>query len=47
MPPINALQLSSIVLLMMASGCTTTGGVALRPDGTLQVHRNAPRKPRR
>ena len=34
MPPIKALLLSSIVLLMMTSGCTTTGGVALRPDGT-------------
>ncbi|WP_309890291.1 serine/threonine protein kinase [Archangium sp.] len=34
MPPLNALLLSAIVLLMMTSGCTTTGGVALRPDGT-------------
>lgn len=30
----QALLLSSIVLLATASGCTTTGGLALRPDGT-------------
>ena len=34
MPTTNALLLSSIVLLATSSGCTTTGGVVLRPDGT-------------
>jgi len=34
MPTTKALLLSSIVLLGTSSGCTTTGGVALRPDGT-------------
>lgn len=34
MPTTKALLLSSVVLLAMPSGCTTTGGVALRPDGT-------------
>jgi hypothetical protein len=30
----KALLLGSIVLLATSPGCTTTGGVALRPDGT-------------
>ena len=30
----KALLLSSIVLLATTSGCATTGGVTLRPDGT-------------
>jgi hypothetical protein len=34
MPTTKALLLSAIVLLATSSGCTTTGGVALRPDGT-------------
>jgi hypothetical protein len=34
MPTTKALLLSSIVLLATSSGCTTTGGVVLRPDGT-------------
>jgi hypothetical protein len=34
MPTIKALLLSSIVLLATSSGCTTTAGVVLRPDGT-------------
>ena len=34
MPTTKALLLGSLVLLAMSSGCTTTGGVALRPDGT-------------
>ncbi|NVJ01321.1 MULTISPECIES: serine/threonine protein kinase [unclassified Myxococcus] len=34
MHTIKALLLGSIVLLTTSSGCTTTGGVALRPDGT-------------
>jgi hypothetical protein len=34
MPRLNALLLGSIVLLTASPGCTTTGGVALRPDGT-------------
>ncbi|ATB42124.1 serine/threonine protein kinase [Cystobacter fuscus] len=34
MPTTKALLLSSIVLLTTPSGCTTTGGVVLRPDGT-------------
>ncbi|NMO13410.1 serine/threonine protein kinase [Pyxidicoccus fallax] len=31
---LNALLLGPIVLLTLSAGCTTTGGVALRPDGT-------------
>ena len=31
---ISPLLLSSLVLLATSSGCTTTGGVSLRPDGT-------------
>ncbi|HEX8824010.1 MAG TPA: serine/threonine protein kinase [Archangium sp.] len=34
MPTTKASLLSAVVLLAMASGCATTGGVALRPDGT-------------
>lgn len=34
MPTTKALLLNSIVLLVTSSGCTTTGGVVLRPDGT-------------
>jgi hypothetical protein len=34
MPTTKALLLSSIVLLATSSGCTATGGVVLRPDGT-------------
>ncbi|MFY0579960.1 serine/threonine protein kinase [Cystobacter fuscus] len=34
MPTTKALLLSSIVLLATSSGCTTTGGMVLRPDGT-------------
>jgi hypothetical protein len=34
MPTAKALMFGSIVLLATSSGCTTTGGVALRPDGT-------------
>jgi hypothetical protein len=34
MPTTKALWLSSIVLLATLSGCTTTGGIAMRPDGT-------------
>jgi hypothetical protein len=34
MRTIKALLLSSIVLLATSSGCTTTSGVTLRPDGT-------------
>ena len=30
----NALLLGSLILLTTSSGCTTSGGVALRPDGT-------------
>ncbi|MDY7227414.1 serine/threonine protein kinase [Hyalangium rubrum] len=30
----KALLLGSIVLLAVSSGCTTTGGMSLRPDGT-------------
>jgi hypothetical protein len=30
----KVLLLGSLVLLTTSSGCTTTGGVALRPDGT-------------
>ncbi|MCY1019098.1 serine/threonine protein kinase [Pyxidicoccus sp. MSG2] len=34
MPTAKALMLGSIVVLATSSGCTTAGGVALRPDGT-------------
>ncbi|WP_257460373.1 serine/threonine protein kinase [Archangium lipolyticum] len=35
MPTIQAFLLGTVVLLLTSSGCTTTsGGVALRPDGT-------------
>lgn len=34
MPTIKALVLSSGLLLATSLGCTTTGGVSLRPDGT-------------
>lgn len=34
MPTTKALLLSFIAFLATSSGCTTTGGVALRPDGT-------------
>lgn len=34
MPTLKALLLGSIALLATSSGCTTSGGVALRPDGT-------------
>lgn len=34
MPTTKALLFSSFLLLATSSGCTTTGGVALRPDGT-------------
>ncbi len=34
MPTSKALLLGSIALLAAGSGCTTTGGVALRADGT-------------
>ena len=34
MPTTKALLLGSLVLLATYSGCTTTGGVSLRPDGT-------------
>jgi len=34
MPTTKALLLSSVVLLVLSSGCTTVGGVTLRPDGT-------------
>ncbi len=34
MPTTKVLLLSCIALLAAASGCTTAGGVALRPDGT-------------
>lgn len=34
MPTTKALLFGSIVLLATSSGCTTTGGAALRPDGT-------------
>jgi hypothetical protein len=34
MPTTQALLLGLIVPLATSSGCTTTGGVALRPDGT-------------
>jgi hypothetical protein len=34
MSPIQALSFSCFVLFAMAVGCTTPGGVALRPDGT-------------
>jgi hypothetical protein len=34
MPTTQALLRITTVLLVTSSGCTTTGGVALRPDGT-------------
>lgn len=34
MPSTNALLLCSGILLAVSFGCTTTGGVSLRPDGT-------------
>jgi hypothetical protein len=34
MPTTQALLLGLLVILATSSGCTTTGGVALRPDGT-------------
>ena len=34
MSPTKALLLGSVVLLATSPGCTTTGGMSLRPDGT-------------
>ncbi|XXF77226.1 serine/threonine protein kinase [Myxococcaceae bacterium GXIMD 01537] len=34
MPTTQVVLLGSIILLALSPGCTTTGGVALRPDGT-------------
>ncbi|QSQ20356.1 serine/threonine protein kinase [Pyxidicoccus parkwayensis] len=34
MPTSRALLLPAVILLVMSSACTTTGGVSLRPDGS-------------